>query len=430
MEPKKIEPFTVACTVSEFVVAADKNKHRFQFTNEALQTALDKDNSMTNRGGYFEAWVKLWAYILFANSTSAVASAADKFYKAPLTAVRLFEVCKVLGIESKAGGNCKADALFEDGQEPTSIKYIGGGAASLAAYARRSLFLQNPKINKLEEPLTNVFKELFQKYPDRTYFKCKELTNPTNIQTMKQLIKYYCTLGTAKGDQENPVTTMLVLTNPLDPKTYFAGDVNLFIKEFWNTMSWEFRSRAILSKEGLKLSQIKRLIIDMEWNNPYQNKAADNEKPKILFGMRVGKIGKKRKATVDGSDASEPDKKRQQLKEMKLKKDAELKTLLEQFNIPLQSIDKESKHTYGSVGSTWHLNNKAYELSFNLRKIPFSATIQEAEEAAEQIRAIQGAARILYCARKLFQLKLKEKKLTQEEFVQMNKLKVEFMQLV
>ena len=154
-------------TLHEFVDSCKKSDAKFTFTTRELIDVLDADTECRNKGDYFEGWIKLRRRVEFGRTSKET---AQEFYSTPLTKQRLNDLLVAHKIVGKTGGSSKADIVFASGKEPTSFKYLGGSKASLAAFARRSLFLKNPLIAHHEQQLTQLFNKMFGKYTRKDLF--------------------------------------------------------------------------------------------------------------------------------------------------------------------------------------------------------------------------------------------------------------------
>lgn len=392
------------CTLEEFTAKCQQTDSEFKFENAQLQQSLDMDENCNNRGDYFEQWIKLRVLVAFGHAPLDV---CKEFYQAPMKVLRLKSICSECGISSKAGGNYKADMVFAHNN--TSFKYFGGGAASLAAPARRSLIVANTHIQHLEEILTGLFQRMFKAYPHQALFRMSLIEDPADREAMRQLVMYYCAVGSAKCIQNYPASAMLAVENPVDTNTYFYGTPGGFVERFWDTMTWEFRSRKIISMKGLNIAQINRLIIDMEWNDP----ARQGGKPHIMLGIRVG--GKRRR-TLDGCEEFPKNNKqkiRNKKKEeptpgprnsIKVVKDTELHTLVKN---KYKKMVGETGKSYGSLSSKWHTNVQAYEVVMRPQKVSVSCKYTKADDVVVEMARAAEHSKVLLYAQEIFKIKMK-----------------------
>ena len=384
-----IDSFSIS--LDDFVQRCKDTNQHFNYTTKDLFQMLDKDPEMKNRGDYFELWIKTQAS--FGGKVMNLA-----MWEKPMKWCALKDYASKLGLCQKAGGNSKADAIFAN--ESVSIKFLGGAMASLAAYTRRSLLMRNVFLAPLEKQLSKLFKELFAQYPGKDRYQCNWIQDEESKKAIRKVAIYYCSKGTASGLQANPAQRMLVVTDPLNASSWFVGTPEEFVDTYWDSLSWEFRSRRTTSKE-LDVSKIRELIADMEWHDP----ARTSGKAHFMFGLRV----KKRSCdSFDEGGAVEEIPKR-----VKLMDTSEMHALKDSKDCELQELTSQSSTTlmdhlerpYGSVFHKWHLRNQSYEIVVNQRKLTISNDQTDPRDVMEELRHIQQHASILLYAQKAFRLK-------------------------
>ena len=224
---------------------------------------------------------------------------------------------------------------------------------------------------------------------------------------MRDIAIYYCSKGTASGLQEHPAQKMLVVADPLDASSWFVGTPSEFVDTYWDSLSWEFRSRRSTARE-LDVSQIRDLIEDMEWHDPSRTTG----KAHFMFGLRVKKRTRGAEEPQTQTQTDSTSNKRQKvtddekMHELKETKDQELDCYLGNSSTSTL-VDQKTEKPYGSIFHKWHLRNQSYEVVYKQRNIAVSNDQVNASDAADCVHRIEKNAQIFLFARQAFKIMMK-----------------------